>query len=231
MQTVEVSRPHLGGQDAFLTPFGQVVSLVVELDDPRIHVAIRNEYGIGQKGHEGWPPEMMLVVPGFAVGAQGLHQFLAVVAEFEDRVGEVVDDPDVLFRIVGIHMHGMRLHEHRIPLAPGLDNVALAVDDDQAMLPEGVDSPAIASPFPGRPAVLVVVIGARHRSVSPRHRSVAPGVLPPYGKAQERVLLVDQTVFRPVDLLQDAALKHKDSIRAFSENALRRAPGPVLVSG
>ena len=173
---------------------------------------------------------MVLVVAGFAIRTQGLHQFLAVVAELVDRVGEVVDDPDVLLRIVGIHVHGMRLHEHRVPLAPGLHDVAFPVDDDQAVLPACVDAASVARPFPGHPAIFVVVIRTRRRSVSPGQCSVAPGILSSDREAQERSLLVKQAVFRSVDFLQNAALKYEDPVGALGENSLRRAPGPVFMA-
>ena len=39
--------------------------------------------------------------------ADGLHQLLAVIRELEDGVVVIVDDPHVLFGIVGADVHGM----------------------------------------------------------------------------------------------------------------------------
>ena len=49
---------------------------------------------------------------------------------------DVVDDPHVVRRIVGADQHGMwtaAVREQVVPLRPGLDGLAVAIDDDDAI--------------------------------------------------------------------------------------------------
>ena len=69
--------------------------------------------------------------------AQRQHQLLAVVGEFEDLLHHVVDHPDVLFRIVGTDLDVVRAAaalEEVIPLRPVLQQLAVAVDHQNAVL-------------------------------------------------------------------------------------------------
>jgi len=59
--------------------------------------------------------------------ADRLHELLAVVREFVDRVGVIVDDPDVLLGIIGTDVGGVRALEHIVPLRPVFDEVALRI--------------------------------------------------------------------------------------------------------
>ena len=76
----------------------------------------------------------------FALGADRLHELLAVVRELEERVVVVVDDPDVLLGVVGIDVDGVRPPQHLVPLRPLLDDVARGVEDEDEVLPAGVDA-------------------------------------------------------------------------------------------
>ena len=78
--------------------------------------------------------------------ADGLHQLLAVVRELVDGVHVIVDDPHVLFGIVGIDGDEVRALENFVPLRPGLDDFAVAVDDRQAVSPTSRRRPRVALP-------------------------------------------------------------------------------------
>ena len=68
----------------------------------------------------------------------------------------VVDDPDVLLRIVGVDRDEMRALQHRVPLRPAIDDVALAVED------AALDADARA-----------IRVGPRHRAVGNGREVVA----------------------------------------------------------
>src|SRR5215475_5789308 len=67
-----------------------------------------------------------------------LYQLLTVISELVDRMRVIVDNPNLLLRVVGADINGVWTFEHLVPLGPLLDDVALCVDDDQAVFPEGV---------------------------------------------------------------------------------------------
>jgi hypothetical protein len=64
-----------------------------------------------------------------------LDELLAVVGELVDRVRVVVDDPDVLLRVIRTDVDGVRALEHLVPLRPLFDDLALRVDDDDRVFP------------------------------------------------------------------------------------------------
>ena len=113
---------------------------------------------------------MRAVVAGSALDAERLHELLAVVRELVDDVVPVLDDPDVLLGIVRIHRHRVRPPEQRVPLRPVLGYGPVRIDDDNAMLPAGVDTELA---FPSVPAVRSLIAGAGDGT----HRGIAPGRL------------------------------------------------------
>ena len=88
------------------------------------------------------------------------HLRLAVVGELVDDVLVVVDDPDVLLRIVGADGDEVRPLQHRVPLRPRVDQVALGVEDEDAVLPARVHAHLVAARFPRLDAVLGELPGA-----------------------------------------------------------------------
>ena len=126
---------------AGLAPRHQVLAVLVELHDARVRVAVGDEErAVGQPRHERRPVEMLVVGRVHVRLADRLQQLLAVVAEHEDGVPVVVDDPDALLRIVRADVDGVRPPQHLVPLRPVLDDVAVGVDDDDAVFPAVVDA-------------------------------------------------------------------------------------------
>ena len=78
--------------------------------------------------------------PSLLRRADRLHELLAVVRELVDHVHVVVDDPHVLLGIVRADVDRVRAPQQLVPLRPRLDDVAVRVDDDDAVLPFGVDA-------------------------------------------------------------------------------------------
>src|SRR5262245_57146135 len=58
--------------------------------------------------------------------------------ELEDRMAIVVDDVDVLLWIVGADVDRMWTAQDLVPLRPVLDDVAVAIDHEDAVLPQEV---------------------------------------------------------------------------------------------
>src|SRR5262249_17547177 len=71
--------------------------------------------------------------------ADGLHELFTVVSELVDRMHVIVQDPYMFFRIVGIDRDEMGALENLVPLRPSLNDVAVRVGDDDAILPLSVD--------------------------------------------------------------------------------------------
>ena len=124
---------HAPGLDelAFFIKFGHARSVVAVGNEQRT---------IGHPGDKRWTIEMRSVVALHGCGADGLHQRFAVVREFVDGVHMVIHHPHVLFGIVGIDGDVVRTLHDFVPLRPGFDDLAVAVDYGYAMLPLGVNS-------------------------------------------------------------------------------------------
>src|SRR5581483_4281293 len=88
-----------------------------------------------------------------------------------DGVHVVVDDPDVLLRIVGVDGDVMRALENFVPLGPGFDDVAVGIHDGEAMLPFSVHADSALPELGAIVGILPGAAGARQR----RYSGVAPG--------------------------------------------------------
>ena len=169
--------------------------------------------------------------------ADRLQQRLAVVGEPVDHLHVVVDDPDVLLRVVRADVDRVRPPQQLVPLLPPLDDVAVGVGDDEAVLPLRVDAElAVGRPldadlvvlaFPRRqpfPGVLIRAADAGQR----RRRRVSPQA--GHGEADARSSLRQQRrACGGVHLRQLAAEQHEDAVRALGEHAFARAVRPLLV--
>ena len=99
--SIACGRLNWPGPDPFEPHAFDELPVLVELHHARVHVAVgHEERAVRQPGDVGRPPEVRLVVPGYASFAERANELLAVVRELEDLLPEVVDDPDVLLRIV-----------------------------------------------------------------------------------------------------------------------------------
>ena len=83
---------------------------------------------------------MRFVIAGMIGRAQRLHELLAVVREFVNRMSLIVHDPDVLVGVVGIFSDVVRAAEHGIPFRPVFDDVAVRIHDNDAVFPARVDA-------------------------------------------------------------------------------------------
>ena len=163
---------------------------------------------------------------------------LAVVGELVDDLHVVVDDPDVLLRIVGADVDRVRAAEQLVPLLPGLDDLAVAIDHDHAVLPLRVHAElAIRRTLDAELVRLCLPRPSAIRSISlsvppvpGREAVVASRQKPATGKADARAQLRQQRRLGRRHLRQFAAEQHVDAIRAFGEHAFARAVGPLLVS-
>jgi hypothetical protein len=170
--------------------------------------------------------------------ADRLQELLAVVGEDVDRLHVVVDDPDALLRIVGADVDRVRPAHQLVPLLPRLDDVALAVEDDEAVLPVRIDAElairraldpdVIVFAFPRRQPLPRVLVGAadsgkrRRRRVSPEARD---------GEADARSELRQQDRLGRLHLRQLAAEEAVHAVRALGEDAFPGAVGPLAVAG
>ncbi len=122
---------------------------LVELRDAHTGVTVGDEErAVGQPGDVGRPVEVVRAAARHASLAHRLHQ-LAVVGEDVDLVHVVVDDPDVLLGIVGVHQDLVRSAAHLaearaarrrqvlVVLQPLDDRLAVAIDgEDEVMTPQ-----------------------------------------------------------------------------------------------
>ena len=141
-----------------------------------------------------------------------VHQ-LPVVGEAVDHVQLVVDDPDVLLGVVGADLDLVRpaaarqLAEHLVEVRPLVDEVALAVDDDDRVL----EAPL--------PSALRLRLARRGHAVA-----VAGGV------AARRI---QRGVRRPrlgaLGQRQLAAHRDPDAVGVLGVDAAERSPGPPVV--
>ena len=205
----------------------------VELRDARAVVPVGHvEAPVGQPRHERRTVEVGAVGAWNVRRADRLHELLAVVGELVDRVRVVVDHPHVLLRVVGADVDRVRTLEQLVPLRPLLDDVALRVDDDEAVLPAGVDAELAIRRRRASPD-LHPLRRVLTRSAAPWRRRrvrVAPR------QSRERKLHVrtdlgKQPRLRTRDLRQLAAAEQIHAIRALGEDAARAAIRPLLVAG
>ena len=163
---------------------------------------------------------MRLVVAALVGRAQRLHERAPVVGELVNGMRGIVDEPDVFLCVIRADEHGMGAAEHRIPLRPRLvfDEVALAIEDDDVVLPAGVDAqfPAILAAARARSAGIAKV----GRDASPEVQGKGNAAGEPGNR---------HGLGGGFDHGQLAALKPEHAVRALGKDALGGAPGPVLV--
>ena len=66
------------------------------------------------------------------------HQLLAIARELVDGMRAVVHQPDVPLGVVRVHQHAVRPHEQLVVLLPRLDQLAVAIDDVDDVIPARV---------------------------------------------------------------------------------------------
>src|SRR2546427_1378335 len=120
------------------SPGQQEFSVPVELYDACIAVTIADKKrAIRQPGDVGRPLEVFVVIAGLISHSKGHQKLFAIVGELEDLMMNVVHYPDVVFGIVRADQDRMRpaaILEEMIPLRPGFDELAIGVDNGDAVL-------------------------------------------------------------------------------------------------
>ena len=130
MDIIEVAGPRFLAVITLLSPSHQVFAILVELHDAGIDVSVTDEErAIGQPCHKRRTIEVFVVLARLVWRADCLQQPLSVVCELEDGVPVIIDDPDVLLRIVRTFKNAVGTPEHLVPLAPVFDEVAVRIDD------------------------------------------------------------------------------------------------------
>ena len=124
MHVAEVAGARIGGlvatgtRSALGSPLHEELAVLIELRDARAGVAVGDEEGaVGQPVDVGRPVEVGGVRAFHFRRADGLQQLAAVVGELVDDLHVVVDDPDVLFRIVRADVDRVRAAELACPTA------------------------------------------------------------------------------------------------------------------
>ena len=118
-------------------PGRQELSVLVELHDARIRVAVGDEEtSVRQPCDARRSAEVLLVIAFDTRFAECTDEPLAIVREHEDLLLPIVDDPDVPLRVVWTDVDAVRpaaALEETVPLRPRLEHPAFAVDDDDAI--------------------------------------------------------------------------------------------------
>src|SRR4029077_14472078 len=114
--------------------------------------------------------------------------------------------------------------QHLVPLRPVLDDGAVRVDHDDAMLP-----PEVFARLADVRVVADFSVARIERARRARRRRVAPRQAP-YREFGVRAELRQLDLFGPLDVRQFAALQDEHAVGALREHALARAPRPLLVA-
>ena len=83
---------------------------------------------------------MLVVAAGFVPSAERHQEILAIIRKFEDLMVNIVDNPDVVFRVVRADQDRVRptaILKQMIPLRPRFDQLAIGIDDVDAILKQG----------------------------------------------------------------------------------------------
>ena len=147
--------------------------------------------------------------------AERLHQLFAVVREFKDGVGLIVHHPNVFIGIVRIDGDVVRALENGIPFRPVLDELAVCVHHDDAVLPARVQA-ELAAPNG------IACAGDR------ADRGIAKGKL----RNRKRNARTNFGVGNFLGALHGgnfAAFQDKNTVGAFREDAFNRSKGPFVV--
>ena len=208
----ELVRTGVGRVDRLAAPVHDEVAVGVELGHARTGITVGDEErAVGKPNDVGRTVEVVRAAAGNAPLADRLYQ-LAIVREDADVVLVVVDDPDVLLRIVRILQYLVRPTAHfaeprsarrrevRVVLEPLLDGVAFPIHGEHNVM-----SPHVI-------VVRVSGVGAPARVRAPRFEKT--GADPRRGAG------------RQFDL---AALRHPDFVRTLGEDPRARPPGPTVV--
>ena len=125
----------------------QVLPVRVEHHDTAVVVAVGDQdSAVWQERDILRLTEMILVLTGHVLLAEGLQQAFAVIRKNEDLLAGFVDDPDTALGVVRanadpVRSRSIRAFEQVVPLVPNLDHVTVPVDHIDGVLPR----PAVAA--------------------------------------------------------------------------------------
>src|SRR5581483_10317398 len=225
VHVVEVARPLVVRRVALLAPIHYEFAVLVELCDARAVVAVRHEHGaVRQPRQERGPVEVRAVRPLHGWRAYRLHELLSVVRELVDRVHVIVNQPYVLLRIIRINRNIVRPLHDLVPLRPLLGDVAIAVDNRQAVFPFGIYADRALPEFGPIVRILASAAGARQRG----NCSIAPWQAPDR-KLNAWPEIGQQLGLRPLDVGQLAPEYQENAVGIFGVYALARSPSPLFI--
>jgi len=157
---VEVTGAHLGWRKAFFSPGQEEFSVFVELRDARTVVSVRDKHGaVRQPGEKRGPIKMLAVRAGLIGRADSLQEIFSVVAELEDGVFVVVDDPHIFSASYGLMYTACGRLKKASHFVQSSEILPLESTNHEVMLPARVDA-HLATP------VFVGVLGQIARSAS-----------------------------------------------------------------
>ena len=94
-------------------------AVFIEFHDARIAIAVCDEHlAVGKPIDEGRPVKVLLVAARLIGRAKRLHQLLAIVREFVNRMALIVNYPNVFVRIVRVNGDVVWALEQGIPFRP-----------------------------------------------------------------------------------------------------------------
>ena len=137
MRAVETSAPVAG----LTTELCDVVQVRVENHHPPVDDPVGHHHAtVGEERDILWTTKVGLIVSGHVLLAQRRQQLAPVVGEDEDLMPRLVDHPHPLFRVIrtdpnAVRTGALRPFEQVVPLVPHLDQVAIPIDDVNAVLP------------------------------------------------------------------------------------------------
>src|SRR5579883_1081507 len=178
VHVVEVAGTLVVWRRALHAPVQEEFAVLIELGHARAVVSVGNEEcAVGQPDNVSWTVEVRAVGALYRGRADGLQELLAIMAELVNSVHVIVYDPDVLVGIVGVDVNGVGPLEFRIPLTPGLNDVAVFIDNVEAIGPFGVYADLTIRRIGAAPKPWAIV-GILSGAAGPGHscdRGVPPG--------------------------------------------------------
>ena len=141
MNIIEISRALLVRRRALLSPVEEEFAILIELRDARSVVPIGDKHrAVREPCQKGRTVEVG-TIGAFHLGrADGLNEFLSIVRELVNGVHVIIQDPHMLFRIIGIDGNEVRSLQNFVPLSPPFDDVAVGIRDDNAVFPLRVNA-------------------------------------------------------------------------------------------
>src|SRR5260370_19582311 len=156
LHDAEITRALFIRRSALFAPLEELLAILVILDDPCAVIAVAQiKTAIRLKGHEGWPGEMRIVGARHAWRAQRHDALLSVLREFADEVVICIHNPDVLVGVVGADLNVMWPSPDFVPLRPVFDDLAVAIQDDNHVIPTPINARPALAPISGVEAIWV----------------------------------------------------------------------------